>query len=119
MTMIIVIHITQEQSQPQLVRIQITQMDPIVTMITTITTTTTTTIDDDNEYDDDSDYTQETTSDNKVYKYHKRIQYDSSEDAYDDGYDDIYDDGDYDYDRYDNDEDYAEGVDDAMAEIDW
>lgn len=66
---------------------------------------------DDNEYDDDSDYTQETTSDNKVYKYHKRIQYDSSEDAYDDG--------DYDYDRYDNDEDYAEGVDDAMAEIDW
>ena len=36
-----------------------------------------------------------------------------------DGYDDIYDDGDYDYDRYDNDEDYAEGVDDAMAEIDW
>ena len=75
--------------------------------------------DDDNDYDDDSDYTQETTSDNKVYKYHKRIQYDSSEDAYDDGYDDIYDDGDYDYDRYDNDEDYAEGVDDAMAEIDW
>lgn len=74
---------------------------------------------DDNDYDDDSDYTQETTSDNKVYKYHKRIQYDSSEDAYDDGYDDIYDDGDYDYDRYDNDEDYAEGVDDAMAEIDW
>ena len=76
-------------------------------------------ISDDNDYDDDSDYTQETTSDHKVYKYHKRIQYDSSEDAQDDGYDDIYDDGDYDYDRYDNDEDYAEGVDDAMAEIDW
>ena len=53
------------------------------------------------------------------FTIHKRIQYDSSEDAYDDGYDDIYDDGDYDYDRYDNDEDYAEGVDDAMAEIDW
>ena len=28
-------------------------------------------ISDDNDYDDDSDYTQETTSDNKVYKYHK------------------------------------------------
>ena len=78
-------------------------------------------ISDDNDYDDDSDYTQETTSDNKVYKYHKRIQYDSSEDAYDDGYDDIYMDDDYDYDRYDRDSDYADGVDDAMDEYgeDW
>lgn len=38
-------------------------------------------------------------------------------DSYDDGYDDIYMDGDYDYDRYDNDSDYAEGVDDAMDEF--
>lgn len=32
-------------------------------------------------------------------------------DSYDDGYDDIYMDGDYDYDRYDRDSDYADGVD--------
>lgn len=39
-------------------------------------------------------------------------------DSYDDGYDDIYMDGDYDYDRYDRDSDYANGVDDAMDEFD-
>lgn len=41
--------------------------------------------------------------------------------TYDDGYDDIYMDGDYDYDRYDSDSDYADGVDDAMDEFgdDW
>ena len=39
-------------------------------------------------------------------------------DSYDDGYDDIYMDGDYDYDRYDSDSDYADGVDDAMDEFD-
>ena len=39
-------------------------------------------------------------------------------DSYDDGYDDIYMDGDYDYDRYDKDSDYAVGVDDAMDEFD-
>lgn len=41
--------------------------------------------------------------------------------SYDDGYDDVYLDGDYDYDRYDWDRDYAEGVDDAMDEYgeDW
>lgn len=39
-------------------------------------------------------------------------------DSYDDGYDDIYMDGDYDYDRYDKDSDYADGVDDAMDEFD-
>ena len=38
--------------------------------------------------------------------------------SYDDGYDDIYMDGDYDYDRYDRDSDYADGVDDAMDEFD-
>lgn len=42
-------------------------------------------------------------------------------DSYDDGYDDIYMDGDYDYNRYDRDSDYADGVDDAMDEFeeDW
>ena len=45
----------------------------------------------------------------------------STYDSYDDGYDDIYMDGDYDYDRYDRDSDYADGVDDAMDEYgeDW
>ena len=45
----------------------------------------------------------------------------STYDSYDDGYDDIYTDGDYDYDRYDRDSDYADGVDDAMDEYgeDW
>ena len=39
-------------------------------------------------------------------------------DSYDDGYDDIYMDGDYDYNRYGRDSDYADGVDDAMDEFD-
>ena len=45
----------------------------------------------------------------------------STYDSFDDGYDDIYMDGDYDYDRYDSDSDYADGVDDAMDEFgeDW
>ena len=43
----------------------------------------------------------------------------STYDSYDDGYDDIYMEGDYDYDRYDRDSDYADGVDDAMDELDW
>ena len=37
-----------------------------------------------------------------------------SHDSYDSGYDDIYMDGDYDQDRYDRDDDYATGVDDAI-----
>mgnify|MGYP007122684949 CR=1 FL=1 len=39
-------------------------------------------------------------------------------DSYDKGYDDIYMDGDYDWDRYQKDKDYADGVDDAMEELD-
>lgn len=39
--------------------------------------------------------------------------------SYDDGYDSIYDDGDYDDYRYDRDSDYADGVDDAMDELEW
>ena len=35
----------------------------------------------------------------------------SKYDSYDDGYDDIYMDDDYDYDRYDRDSDYADGID--------
>ena len=37
-----------------------------------------------------------------------------SHDSYDSGYDDVYMDGDYDQDRYDRDDDYATGVDDAI-----
>lgn len=41
--------------------------------------------------------------------------------AYDSGYDDVFLDGDYDDDRYYNDSDYADGVDDALEdyEDDW
>ena len=43
----------------------------------------------------------------------------SSMDSYDDGYNAIYEDGDYDWDRYWSDDDYAAGVDDAMEDEDW
>ena len=39
--------------------------------------------------------------------------------SYDEGYEDVYDNDDYDWDRYMSDPDYAEGVDDAMDELDW
>ena len=48
----------------------------------------------------------------------ERRSYHEKDERYDDGYDDIYMDGDYDYDRYDRDSDYADGVDDAMDEFD-
>jgi hypothetical protein len=41
----------------------------------------------------------------------------STYDSYDDGYDDFYMGGDYDYDRYDSDSEYADGVEDAMDEF--
>ena len=37
-------------------------------------------------------------------------------DGYDDGYDDVYSDGEPDWDRYDTDDDYARGADDALDE---
>ena len=40
-------------------------------------------------------------------------------DSYDDGYEDVYEDDDYDWDRYRSDDDYADGVDDAMEDMDW
>jgi hypothetical protein len=39
--------------------------------------------------------------------------------SYDEGYEAIYDDDDYDIDRYNNDSDYGDGVDDAMEDEDW
>ena len=37
-------------------------------------------------------------------------------DSYDEGYDSVYEDDDYDLDRYDRDQDYADGVDDAISD---
>ena len=39
-------------------------------------------------------------------------------DNYDDGYNDIYEEDDYDWDRYQTDQEYANGVDDAMEDAD-
>ena len=39
--------------------------------------------------------------------------------SYDEGYEDVYDNDDYDWDRYRTDRDYANGVDDAMDDLDW
>lgn len=38
--------------------------------------------------------------------------------SYDEGYEAVYDDDDYDWDRYNSDSDYADGVDDALDELD-
>ena len=46
----------------------------------------------------------------------KTISKPSKLDSYDDGYEDIYENGDYDWDRYQTDRDYADGVDDAMED---
>lgn len=43
----------------------------------------------------------------------------SSWKSYDEGYDAIYEDDDYNWDRYWSDSDYADGVDDAMEDMDW
>lgn len=51
-----------------------------------------------------------TTGTKKVYNTY---------DSYDAGYEDVYEDDDYDWDRYWSDSDYADGVDDAMDELDW
>ena len=39
--------------------------------------------------------------------------------SYDDGYEDVYFDGDYDDYRYSHDSEYADGVDDALDDLDW
>ena len=60
-----------------------------------------------NSYTDSNNYTNKSTSGSG-----------SSYQSYDDGYDDVYMDDDYDDERYENDKDYADGVDDAMDESD-
>lgn len=57
-----------------------------------------------------SSYSNSTKNNHKNSTTTKKNSYDS----YDEGYDDIYVNGDYDYDRYRNDREYADGVDDAM-----
>lgn len=55
--------------------------------------------------------------DNKVTTTKKKMY--TTYDSYDEGYEDVYEDDDYDWDRYQSDSDYADGVDDAMDELDW
>ena len=58
------------------------------------------------------------TAGSNASSYNSSTKKSNTYDSYDDGYDDIYMDGDYDYERYDRDSDYADGVDDAMDEFD-
>ena len=49
----------------------------------------------------------------------KKSSSSSSWKSYDEGYEAVYDDDDYDWDCYWSDSDYADGVDDAMDDLDW
>lgn len=49
----------------------------------------------------------------------KKSSSSSSWKSYDEGYEAVYEDDDYDWDRYWSDSDYADGVDDAMDDLDW
>ena len=68
-----------------------------------------------------SSHNNKSTAGSNASSYNSSTKKSNTYDSYDDGYDDIYMDGDYDYDRYDRDSDYADGVDDAMDEFeeDW
>lgn len=48
-----------------------------------------------------------------------KSDYDSYNNSYDEGCEDVYENEDYDWDRYDEDQDYADGVDDAMEDEEW
>lgn len=65
-----------------------------------------------------SSHNNKLTAGSNASSYNSSTKKSNTYDSYDDGYDDIYMDGDYDYDRYDRDSDYADGVDDAMDEFD-
>ena len=62
-----------------------------------------------------------TSNNSSKSNYNYDYDYSYTYDSYDDGYDAIYMDGDYDYDRYEYDSEYADGVDDAIDELgdDW
>ena len=64
-----------------------------------------------------SSHNNKSTAGSNASSYNSSTKKSNTYDSYDDGYDDIYMDGDYDYDRYDRDSDYADGVDDAMDEF--
>lgn len=79
------------------------------------------------------DTTEENTKETTTYSYYNSSgssSYSSSSSSYsgssssspyksyDEGYEAVYDDDDYDWDRYNSDSDYAEGVDDALDELD-
>lgn len=62
-----------------------------------------------------SDYNEEEeTTEFVPYTKHKNKK--NKTDSYDEGYEDVYFDGDYDDDKYNKDEDYANGVDDAIED---
>ena len=65
-----------------------------------------------------SSHNNKSTAGSNASSYNSSTKKSNTYDSYDDGYDDIYMDGDYDYERYDRDSDYADGVDDAMDEFD-
>ena len=65
-----------------------------------------------------SSHNNKSTAGSNASSYNSSTKKSNTYDSYDDGYDDIYMDGDYDYDRYDRDSDYADGVDDAIDEFD-
>lgn len=65
-----------------------------------------------------SSHNNKATAGSNISSYNSSTKKGNTYDSYDDGYDDIYMDGDYDYDRYDRDSDYADGVDDSMDEFD-
>lgn len=58
------------------------------------------------------------TKSSSGYSGSKKSSSKYSGNGYDDAYDDVYSDGEPDWDRYDEDEDYANGADDAMEEYD-
>ena len=65
-------------------------------------------------YSSSSKLSSSSTKSSSGKSYHSLNPYEH----YDDGYEAIYYDGEYDEDRYDSDPEYAEGVDDAMDELD-
>ena len=65
----------------------------------------------------DSGSSSSTSHSNKTTTTKKKVYH--TYDSYDAGYEDVYEDDDYDWDRYWSDSDYADGVDDAMDELDW
>jgi len=59
------------------------------------------------------------TSSNMSTSTSVKSNYKSPHASYDEGYDDVYLNEDYDWDRYWSDSDYADGVDDALEDMDW